>query len=298
MIQPLTRYVRTHWRGEQGLAWSFWINFVAIRVLVTVVQEWLGPQEGTDYHTQRMTVLVIAALVHGGLFTWQAVGLVRASETYIRGGGSMAKVWGTQIALVIGLSWTLTYVLDAWQMTVPLPTDIKTQADLRAERAEKYHFEMRDEDRTLSVSGSLELGITKAFKAELIAHPDVVQVILNSTGGNIYEARGMSQTIRQNGLKTRVDAICASACTTAFIGGLQRTLGPDGKLGFHQYRIDADYTVLIADPSREQDKDRAIFEQSGVAPWFLEKMFESSASDMWFPEIRELIRANVVTTAN
>ena len=69
-----------------------------------------------------------------------------------------------------------------------------------------------------------------------------------------------------------------------------------GKLGFHQYRIDANYAVLRANPLLEQERDRAIFLRSGVAAWFLDKMFDSGASGMWYPGVSELIDARVVTS--
>lgn len=50
----------------------------------------------------------------------------------------------------------------------------------------------------------------------------------------------------------------------------------------------------MADPLREQSRDRALFAKFGVAPWFLDKMFDADASDIWFPDISELVEANVV----
>lgn len=50
-------------------------------------------------------------------------------------------------------------------------------------------------------------------------------VYLNSPGGNLYAAYKMSEAIRTAGLSTAVDAshaICASACTAVFVGGVER----------------------------------------------------------------------------
>lgn len=284
-----------HWTGSQGLAWSFWINLVLIRVLVFVLQEWLGPEKGQDFHDSWVLVLLLALSFHGILFVWQAVGVIRASEAHIRNGGSMAPVWGTQLALVVTFFLVMTYALGAWQMTLPVPDNLRIQSEFEAERAAKYSIESTVDGRSLTLTGSLELGITRRLKDQLEAHPNVEQIVLASTGGNIYEARGLSNTIRRNGLNTLVISECSSACTTVFIGGAKRKLVHGAKLGFHQYRIDADYAVLNANPLHEQDRDRAVFLQSGVAVWFLEKMFDSHTSEMWYPELSELIDAHVVT---
>lgn len=45
MPNPLS-YVSGHWRGEQGLGWSFWVNLVALQVLI---------QFGQSFGKRRMT---------------------------------------------------------------------------------------------------------------------------------------------------------------------------------------------------------------------------------------------------
>lgn len=294
-IHAVGRYLTGHWHGAQGFAWSFWINLVLIRVLVFALQELLRPGKGQDFHDNQVLVLLLALFFHGILFVWQAVGVLRAAEAHIRTSGYMAPVWGAQLVLVVASFWVVTYAIDAWHMTFPAPDDLRLQTAYEAERAGKYSIEPTSDGLSLTLSGSLELGITRHLKHQLKAYPDVEQIILASTGGNIYEARGLSNTIRQNGLNTLVMSECSSACTTVFIGGIKRQLASGGKLGFHQYRIDADYAVLNAAPLREQDQDRAIFLQAGVAPWFLDIMFDSRPSDMWYPALPELIDAHVAT---
>ncbi len=296
MIHTVKRYLTGHWHGAHGLAWSFWINLVLLRVLVFILQEWLRPERGQDFHDSQILVLFLALSLHGILFVWQAVGVVRASEVYISASGFMAPVWGAQLVLVLAMFWVMTYALDAWQMTLPAPDRLGIQSEFEAERSAKYSIEPTFDGRSLTLSGTLELGITDHLQDQLEAYPNVEQIVLASIGGNIFEARGLSNTIRQNGLNTLVISECSSACTTVFIGGKKRQLAHGGKLGFHQYRIDASYPVLNASPLREQDRDREIFLQSGVADRFLEMMFDSPASEMWYPKLSELIDARVVTS--
>jgi len=242
-----------------------------------------------------LLVVALAFVFHGFLFVWQVVGVLRATGIHVRSSGSMAPVWGAQLAIVVALFWTISYALAAWQQTLPDLGPLPRQAELKAERESKYSFKLTADGRSLTLTGSLELGVTGRLKDQLEVHPNVEQIVLASAGGNIYEARGIANAIKRNGLDTLVISECSSACTTAFMGGRERQLASGAKLGFHQYRIDADYAVLNADPAREQSRDRKDFLDSGVAVWFVDRMFEKSASDMWFPDVTELIEAGVVT---
>lgn len=68
-------------------------------------------------------------------------------------------------------------------------------------------------------------------------------VYFDSTGGQVVEAIRMGQSIRKRGFSTGVqrrgdarDAMCASACVYAYVGGIARYLNDDrGRLGVHQY---------------------------------------------------------------
>lgn len=294
-IRKLWRYIEGHWRGQQGLTWSFWVNFVFLRALVSAIQEWFRPESGQSFYNTWVIVLLLVVFFHGVLFVWQFVGVIRASETHVRNFGSMASVWGSQLALVFAFFWVLSYVHDASQMVRPISSSPSKLSEWKAERASKYSFEISEDGKSLALTGSLELGITDSFKQQLDAHPQVKQIVLDSTGGNIFQARGLSKTIQQNGLSTLVAGECSSACTIAFIGGVRRQIAKGGKLGFHQYRVDADYAVLNANPKAQQDRDRKLFLQAGVEPWFIDKMFQSQPSEMWYPEQTELLDAHVIT---
>ncbi|WP_284313669.1 hypothetical protein [Labrys miyagiensis] len=76
-----------------------------------------------------------------------------------------------------------------------------------------------------TISGVIEDGDDFRLNA-LLRQPEKIKLIyLNSPGGNLYAAYKMSESIRASGLATAVDAshaICASACTAIFVGGVRR----------------------------------------------------------------------------
>lgn len=237
MIRYTWKYVTDHWRGQHSFAWSFWVNLVLLRVLIFATQELFNPEDGHDFSENRALILSLAAVFHGIVFVWQVVGVFRASGAHIRARGSIAPVWASQLGIIAAFLWDISYVFGAWQMTVPIPDLLKSQIEFEAERAAKYRIEPTGDGQSLMLTGTLELGITDHLRDQIEAYPDVGRIILASDGGNIYEARGLANVIRQNGLNTIVIAECSSACTTVFIGGANRHLVPGGKLGFHQYRL-------------------------------------------------------------
>lgn len=288
-------YIANHWYGRQGFAWSFWVNLVLLRGLVFLMQDWWSPARGSDYSTYNMLILSLTIFFHGILFVWQLVGVFRAGAAHIHAMGSMANVWGAQLGALTAFWLTAVYAFGAWQMTLPASDEETSQARIEVERAGKYSFVPSADGLKLLLTGSIELGISKQFAKQLKQNPNLQTIVLNSPGGNIYEARGLSKMIRENGLSTLVESQCTSACTIVFIGGIIRALMQDARLGFHQYRIDAAYKVLNADASAEQERDRMLYAAANVKQWFLMKMFESRSDEMWFPKIEELLDAGVVT---
>ncbi|MCQ2003108.1 hypothetical protein [Rhizobium sp. NRK18] len=288
-------YIRSHWRGEQGLWWSFAVNLALLRGIIFLAQWLLRPAKGDDYFDNRIAVFLLMILFHGVVLVWQVVGVFRAGEAHIRSNGSIAAHWGAQLGVIIAFWLTISYAFEAWQMTIYIPKGESFAARMERERTSRYQMVVDDEAGVLSLVGSIELNATRRMRELLASHPGIETVVLASEGGNIFEARGLARLIRERGLDTRVDGDCTSACTIIFIGGEQRILGPAGRLGFHQYRFDAHYVVLGNDPAKEQEKDRSLYAEAGVTSDFLARMFSKGATDMWFPTADELLDAGVAT---
>ncbi len=203
-------------------------------------------------------------------------------------------VWGAYFGIAVSLLFTFVSVLATFQINI-----LKSDATLLSsiwehERAAKYSLTVSSDGARVLLTGSFELGLTKKLKALLQEHPNVKGIVLSSPGGNIYEGRGVAKLMMQHRLDSYVFESCYSACTTAFITGTTRTLGPNGRLGFHSYRVEADYQVPFADTVREQTYDRKLYESQKIKDEFLNKVFESPPSELWFPSTKELLEAGVV----
>ena len=285
-----TDYAGRHWRGEQPIAISFWVNFVLPRVAI-ICLEWLFLARLVDGVIATAAYILVADVA---LLVWQIVGVVRSLEKSQSRIVSLPLVWGVHSSLVVCLFFTAVSVFLLLQSAFVEPAEEPLSAQWERERAAKYALELSRDGDAVYLTGTFEHGITKALKALLRQNPKVAGIVLESPGGNTYEGRGVAQTVRNQGLQTYVFAECFSACTLAFIAGVTRTLGPEAKLGFHQYGLDADYQVPFLDIEDEQETDRAFFEAQGIDKAFLDKIFEASQSDLWIPRKEELLDAGVV----
>ena len=290
----ITGYVSRHWYGRQSLLWSFWINLVALRALVFWLQETWAGADGERRGVPSEPLVLALLLVHGALFVWQVVGVLRASEAHARDSGSHASAIGAQLGIVALLWLTLAYALEGYQTTLAPVDEESVLERMDREHAARYALEPHENGRELRLSGDIALGATRRTRAVLDEARGIEGVVLDSGGGNVYEGRGLARLFRERGLSTRIETRCASACAIAFIGGAHRVLDPDARLGLHRYRMDAAHVVIVTDPERAQQRDRELYAEAGVAPWFVERMFDAGAGEMWWPSQDELLRAGVV----
>ena len=91
--------------------------------------------------------------------------------------------------------------------------------------------------------GPIEPGDDASFEQFLISNPLPIgtDVLLNSPGGSVSAAYGMSYQIRDAGFNTWVpDGYqCWSACTDMFLGGIERTA--QGIMAYHAASITEEY---------------------------------------------------------
>jgi hypothetical protein len=287
-------YIRNHWLGRHSLIWSFSINLVLLRLIIFYLDRFTHPpflEHPTAVAAATVSFLVVGHLV---IYPWQIVGMLRSCERYLRDFGSAAWVWAVYLGIVVSIVVTLISAFGALQWLL-IDRDAELAADVLArERAAKYALSHRDGDTLIRLSGSLEMGVTKKLKAILRQHPEITGMVLESDGGNIYESRGIAKLIQEYGLDTYVFASCSSACTTAFIGGTARILGENGRLGFHQYGLSANLPLPFLDIEKEQEKDRRFYRNQKIDEAFLERVFDASHAEIWFPSTEVLLAAGVV----
>ncbi len=287
-------YVPNHWLGQQSLTVSFWINFVLLRAAIVGVEVLFLTRfvEGVSLEIIISSILIfVADLV---IILWQFVGVIRSCDRYQSSYGSVSAVWGVYFGIVMGLLFAIVIVFIFVQ-NISVRRDKYSLSTLwERERTAKYALTLAEKGDYLYLKDIFELGVTKALKKLLQENSHVKGIVLASPGGNTFAGRGVARVIRDHGLNSYVFADCFSACTLAFIAGVKRTLGPNGRLGFHRYGLDADYQVPFVDIEEEQSTDREFFKLQNIKNAFLKKVFATSHSELWIPDRQELLEAGVV----
>ncbi len=271
-------YIKQHWRGRNSLAQAFWVNLVILFVVLGLVEQFIFPPYIKDEPVVTVAVFVYFIVVKLIVYPWQVVGVLRACDLRIK--SDSGRSWATvaQIALVMSLAVTLVATIETYQKLQVFKRDLELKAMILPEP--EYSLDLVKQGKLIHLQGPFEIGITRRV-TQLIAHnPEVVGIILDSEGGQIYEGRGLARLIRKYELQTFSLEKCLSSCTTAFVAGTTRTLGTNARLGFHQYKT---YSLIPSiNVANEQAKDMAIFVKQGVSPEFLEKIFVQPPESIWW----------------
>ncbi|MGQ0581595.1 MAG: hypothetical protein ACT4O6_06640 [Reyranella sp.] len=145
---------------------------------------------------------------------------------------------------------------------------------------------------TLYIDGSYGMGSDQAVRRMLEQNPKVREVVLAGPGGRMGAGFEISRMIRSRRLATRVETGCASACTIAFLGGVDRSIAPGAKLGFHQ----ASFPGMSADDMFEANRDmkRFLTMSAGIAPDFAQRVLDTPGDSIWVPTPEELLAARVI----
>lgn len=148
---------------------------------------------------------------------------------------------------------------------------------------------------TLHVDGTYGMGSDQAVRRALEQNPKIGEVVLSGPGGRMGAGFEISRMIRNRRLATRVDTGCASACTIAFLGGVDRTISAGARLGFHQ----ASFPGMSANDMFEANRDMKRFLLSaGLASGFAQRVLDTPGDSIWIPTPEELLAARVIKRVN
>ncbi len=283
-------YLSNHWRGHLPLAQSFWLNFIALAVLLFGIERYAFPPY---WHASlALTGLVVVAItvIHAAITVWQVVGVLRCCDPAAAGINERTWIIPIQAVTIIGCAAIILSLLGFGQDLLIYQRVIKESQVSPVPKT--YTLSLNQKATQIQLNGAIALGVSEAVKQLLKANPSVTGIVLDSGGGRVFEGRGLAQVIKQHQLNTYVFKHCLSACTTAFIGGNTRYLGTDGRLGFHRYKTYSTFPPI--DVEAQQAKDSQLFARQGVNPEFIAKMFAYPAEQIWQPDSKQLLDAGVV----
>jgi len=288
-------YLLSHWLGKLPLGITLWVNLVTLLIVISYAELFLLSKLAANPAQLVNLTLASLFLTRLVIFPWQLVGLLRAIEFDYIEHKNFLKTRTLQGFALLTILFTLVYSLEVFQGSLYYISQVESYTRPGAKVA--YQLKPSKDQQRLSIRGDLDVGITTAVRTMIEANPQIRSVVLQSRGGQIYEGRGLAKLFTEHGIDTYVYEECSSACTTAFIGGKRRYIGPQGKLGFHQYRVKTTVTsqyVNFYNLHAEQQRDLELFKARGIEQAFLNKVFDQPANRIWFPDHSTLYRAQVV----
>jgi hypothetical protein len=288
-------FLKSHWLGKLPLGTTLWINLVALLIVISYAELFLLSKLAANPTQLIGLTLVSLFFTRLVIFPWQLIGLLRAIEFDYIEHKNMIKTRSLQGFAVLAILFTLVYCLEVIQGTLYYLKQVESYS--RPGDRVEYQLKVSEDQQQLVIRGDLDIGITTAVRSTLATYPRIQSVIMHSRGGHIYEGRGLARIFIEYEIDTYVFDECSSACTTAFIGGKQRYIGTQGKLGFHQYSVATSKTsqfVNFYNLRKEQQRDLALFRARGIDQAFLDRVFDQPASRIWFPDHTTLRAAKVI----
>ncbi|MCL4790641.1 MAG: hypothetical protein KJ040_01155 [Gammaproteobacteria bacterium] len=284
----LFSYIARHWRGELRLGISWWINCVALTLLLYWLIPWIAQRSGIqgDSASSYTAILGLVILQTGIVPLWQMVGLWQATDRTLRTTDRIRSARLTQVAAVL---FTL---LIAMRGLVAGAEQLIAARVAWALGPYQYQVTLLPGGREIEVDGGLGFGVSAAVNELLERNPDVRRIRLNSGGGALSEGQRLRDLIVAHGLDTYSSRECSSACVSAFIGGRFRYLQRGARMGFHLPR---NWEPLSTGPvSSLYAAELRYFQQRGVPDWFLGNWIRSGQT-FWYPTAFQLQRAGIVS---
>ena len=236
------------------------------------------------YSSLAALVLVPTALA---LWAWSNVGAFAAATRRLLSG----RGWFWSLVAMLLLFMGAREAVPELRTLRPFLSEHFTVA-MGAQPGEPFTVTLADAGKTVEFVGGINDSAAKALREVVGPAPKVTTVRLNSRGGWLHEGVKMGEVIKYFRLNTTVKDECASACTIAFLAGLDRTASQGAILGFHSARP---VGGLLASKGLDRRDERGIYVQAGVDKSFVERVLSTPPGSIWAPTRYELVRSGVLT---
>jgi hypothetical protein len=280
-------YVARHWRGELPLVISYWVNVVLLgAVFAGMVAVVSSPTLAQHVSLNAIRLSFAFVVLSVPLYIWQLVGCWRSGSRHKSIGKSPS--WGTVAQFMLVLS--LLSVVAQWYQHAPTFYEM-AKISFEVDTLSEYRITLID-DEELKVEGYITFGIRNEIDNIMDENKNIWLIHLQSPGGRIGPARNLRDFIEDSRLTTYAATECSSACTIAFMGGDQRVVHQDARLGFHASSLPGQ---TPADIRNANAIDKTYFAQKGAHRQFVERAFNTPNSTIWYPDLKTLINSGVIT---
>jgi len=271
---PQTLYFRGTWAAVALL-----LGFGSISAAVFI---------GDDFTLAHIVIPGLLCAVATAFAIFQ-IGLVMLAARRVGGRGAFAATSGAGAAALLAIGALL---IDR-----AAPTLVEMWAIYTGDVAlNQLSVRVSADGGTLYVEGSYGMGGEETVRRALDQNPGIRTVVLAGPGGRISVGFDLYEMFRTRKLATRVDDECASACTIAFLGGVDRSISPGGRLGFHR----GSFPGLGDNDLYETNRDfrRFLLYHAKLTPQFVDRVFATPPDDIWEPTPQELLAGRVINRVN
>ena len=282
-------YLVRHWRGDLSLARSFWVNGFLFNFVLGLVLGMVSRLIEVDYDPRIVLAwLIFVWLLLVSVSTWQVVGTWRSAGHHKARGGRAFWAVLTRIVIVLGVLATIGNIARYAVPSILEHIDIVTGD----RRVGPGALRLLRDGTEIELTGGITFGEAAALEKMLAGAPKVRVVHLNSHGGRVLEGRRLRDIIRAHGLVTYTSTECDSACTIAFLGGRERYIDRRARLGFHAPEARGVPRSALA---QIVDEDRAYLARMGVPRDFVDRVYATPTTSVWYPTIAQLKDARIIT---
>ena len=278
-------YIQRHWRGEHGLAQSFWINNVLLAtpmsLFVTGLMSWIGAK---GEHLQANAIAVLVAWpVLVAIATWSCVGTWRSAGRFWAEHRPRIWVWGARLEIILTMTQLSFSLVVAFLPDLPMYWQMARGIDPIG----RTEFHLAEDGSTVRIEGPIGMGDATRLATLMKAQPQLQRFELQSPGGRLYEAERMAEMIAgRSGASAWVVEHCESACTLLFLAAPSRQLMPEARLGFH--RASSGTYNPVFDELANQELEKT-YRKLNLPDYFISRTLKTPSRSMWHPSMDELI---------
>lgn len=286
--------ITTHYvpQGPSFLS-ALWVTGLLVRVVMT------SALLGLTFFQPISVALLAAALATDLMsFIWAVIRFNHAASNHLHDTGRFWPVAGGYSFFVLSFvlmlfTWWLLFT-DS-EMAQRQAKETNSALNTARPPVDRFVADFSRDRKELVFRGVVAQGAADGIAALLNDSQRTDTLVLNSPGGNVYEAREMAREVMDRGLNTHVANECNASCLLVFMAGQTRTLGQGADLGFHRYGIDFEQVLPNVNPLREMRKDQQFYLERGVSLDFLDEVFDLGRKAIWYPQREELYAAGILS---
>lgn len=257
-------YIKRHWKGENSLAWAYWVNGAFLNVIVAVAITTLSSETKVFDDLVPWILMVIGTMSIG---VWSMVGIWRSANRSIE----RAQVSSPRKSAFWAYAAKVMVILGVFQLVaawLPVLKDIKTAFDLsESDIATQFYLQHQGETDVI-LNGYINSASVEAVKKAFNANKQRNALVLNSPGGILVPAYDLADFVEERAILVAARGECVSSCLLVLAAASKAYVTPDTRLVFHHPEALADFVSegMAVELVKETREYYSRFKRYGVPP--------------------------------